>query len=44
MPALSLFLSILVNIQHYFMDISTLDASLLALEDLITLVHAGPFP
>jgi hypothetical protein len=43
MPALSLVLSILDDIQHHFMAISTLDASLPALEDLITLVHAIPF-
>jgi hypothetical protein len=44
MPALSLILSILDNIQHHFMAISTLDASLPALEDLFTLVHAVPLP
>src|SRR5271168_40764 len=43
-PAPSLVLSILDNIQHHFMVISTLDASLPALEDLITLVHAIPLP
>jgi hypothetical protein len=42
MPVLSLVLSILDNIQHHFMALSTLDASLPALEDLFTLVHAGP--
>jgi hypothetical protein len=42
MPVLSLVLSILDNIQHHFMAISTLDASLPALEDLFTLVHAAP--
>jgi hypothetical protein len=42
MPVLSLVLSILDNIQHHFMAISTLDASLPALEDLFTLVHAVP--
>jgi hypothetical protein len=44
MPALSLILSISDNIQHHFMAISTLDASLPALEDLITLIHAVPLP
>src|ERR1700733_4971242 len=44
MPALSLVLSISDNIQHHFMAISTLDASLPALEDLITLTHAVPLP
>ena len=44
MPAFSLVLSNLDNIQHHFMAISTLDASLPALEDLITLVHAVPLP
>src|SRR5271155_2255815 len=43
-PAPSLVLSILDNIQHHFMVISTLDASLPALEDLIPLVHAVPLP
>jgi hypothetical protein len=42
--ALSLVLSILDNIQHRFMAISTLDASLPALEDLIALVHVVPLP
>ena len=36
----SLVLRILDNIQH----LSTLGASLLALEDLITLIHAVPLP
>ena len=44
MPALSLVLSISDNIQHHFRTISTLDAPLPALEDLITLVHAVPLP
>ena len=44
MPALSLVLSILDNIQHHFMAISTLYASLPALEDLITFVHVVPLP
>jgi hypothetical protein len=44
MPALSLVLSILDNIQHHFMAISTPDASLPVLEDLITLIHAVPLP
>src|ERR1700733_13842917 len=44
MPALSLVLSISDNIQHHFMAISTLDASLPALEDLITLAHAVSLP
>jgi hypothetical protein len=43
-PALSLVLSILDNIQHRFMAISALDASLPALKDLITLVQAVPLP
>jgi len=37
-------LSILDNIQHHFMAISTLDASLPALEDVISLVDAVPLP
>jgi len=44
MPALSLVLSILDNIQHQLTGISTLDTSLPALDDLITLVHAVPLP
>ena len=44
MPALSLVLSISDNIQHHFMAISRLDASLPALEDLITLAHAVSLP
>jgi hypothetical protein len=44
MPVLSLVLSILDNIQHHFMAISTPDASLPVLEDLITLIHAVPLP
>ena len=43
MPALSLVLSILDNIQHHFMAISTLDTSLPALEELFTLAHTVPF-
>jgi hypothetical protein len=33
-----------LTLLEHFSQHSTLDASLLALEDLITLVHAGPFP
>jgi hypothetical protein len=44
MPTLSLVLSILDNIQHHFMAISTLAISLPTLEDLIILVHAVPLP
>jgi hypothetical protein len=44
MPATSLVLSILSNIQHHFMAISILGASLPAVEDLITLAHIVPFP
>jgi hypothetical protein len=32
------------QLQHHFMAISTLDARLPALEDLITLIHAIPLP
>ena len=41
-PAFTLVLGILDNIQHHFIAISTLDASLPALEGLITLAHDVP--